>query len=81
MAIKYPYVGQKVRLNDIGIDTFFLNGNIPIFIKTAIKQKIMHFTKVENIPMNAGEETSIVEVDDIEINEHFLTSFMFDEVV
>ena len=81
MAIKNPYVGQKVRLNNIGIDTCFLDPSLPSFVKAAIRQKIMTFIEVSSIPMNKGEETSIVQVDDPEVNEHFLASFMFDEVL
>jgi hypothetical protein len=74
-----PYVGQKVRLNDVGINTFF--ENMPSFVRSAFRQKVMTFIEVSSIPMNKGEETSIVQVDDPEINEKFLASFMFDEVI
>jgi hypothetical protein len=81
MAIKNPYVGQKVRFNDTGIETLFFGDSIPSFVIAAIKAKVFTITEVDSIPMNKGEETSVVRVDDPETNKSFLLSFMFDEVL
>ncbi|MCI4438139.1 MAG: hypothetical protein JHC33_15135 [Ignisphaera sp.] len=77
MAIKNPYVGQKVRLNNVGLETIF-GTTLGL---SAVKQKVMTITGVESIPMNKGEETSIIRIDDPELDDYFLISFMFDEVI
>lgn len=68
--------GQKVRFNTTGLEVVFGTS----FGMSFMKQKIMTITNVESIPMNPGEESFIVEVDDPEINHYFLIDSMFDIV-
>ena len=71
-----PYKGQKVRLNDTGLDVIFGSSHRADYMKS----KIMTITYVQPIPMNLGEETWVVEVDDPEIKSCFLYSQCFDPV-
>lgn len=69
-------IGQKVRFNDTGLEIVFGTS----FGMSFMKQKVMTITNIENVPMNPGEESSVVEVDDPEINGYFLLDIMFDAV-
>jgi hypothetical protein len=74
--IKKPFVGQKVRFNDLGLKQCFGSA----FGKSFMKQKVMILTKVDNESMTEPEETFIVEVDDPEINMLMIDNWCFDAV-
>ena len=76
MKIK-PFIGQKVSLNDTGLEILGLDPVISQHMKT-LEMLIVY---VEDQSMtDPPEETWIIEVDNSKINECFLISQMFDEV-
>jgi hypothetical protein len=69
-----PYVGQKVHLNDIGLDIIFGTTLGLSYLKT----KELTITWVDSESMTEPEYTWIIEVDDPELNQYFLSQSMFD---
>jgi hypothetical protein len=71
-----PFVGQKIRFNDLGLKQVF---GSPVG-KSFMKQKIMTITYVDPQSMTEPEETFVVEVDDPEINRFMIDNWCFDAV-
>jgi hypothetical protein len=72
-------VGDKVRLNDFGIEQVFgtRGGRALSILKTVVHT----ITKVDPESMTYPEATFVVEVEDPELNEFLLSDACFDPVV
>lgn len=73
---RMPRVGDKVRLNDCGIETCFGFTHGLAHMKT----KTFTLTNVDPESQTHPEPTYLVEVDDPELNEMMLSHWCFDLV-
>lgn len=71
-----PSVGQKVRLNDEGLESIWQT----TLGLSHMKTKVMTLTHVDNESITYPEITYIVQVDDPDINSYLLNHTMFDLV-
>lgn len=70
-----PYVGQKVRLNRLGVETLFEG-------RSYMMTKILTIASVDDglqIPMDDGLTCWIITVDDPEINQSWLNNHFVDQ--
>lgn len=74
--IHKPFIGDKVRLNDHGLNTIYRT----VLGLSTMKLKIMTIIDVESISLTEPEHTWAVDVDDPEINMFLLSQHDFDLV-
>lgn len=72
--MKRPRVGQRVRLNDYGLEQIFGSARG----LSDVKDKVMKITWVDCIPA-AGTDIWPVEVDDENINKFLIDNLCFDD--
>ena len=72
--MKRPRVGQRVRLNDYGLEQIFGSK----FGLSVVKEKLMRITWVACIPA-AGTDIWPVEVDDEQVNQFLIDNLCFDD--
>lgn len=71
-----PKVGDRVRFNDEGLEVVF-GSTVGL---AHMRSKILTLTRVDDESLTNDVETYIVEVDDPEIDQYLLASYMFDLV-
>jgi hypothetical protein len=72
-----PKVGQKIRLNRVGIRQIFNCSVVP----SALLNQVFTITKVDDDSMTEPEKTWMIEVDDPEINQFMIDNWCFDLVI